>query len=58
MNKYDMAVLSAAEKFVTAKEAAKDCWVDLGHVTPSVTNTLDKATDNLMVAVWARRESK
>lgn len=46
-------VLAAAKAFAAAKEAVHDCWVEFGHVTPSLSNTLDKATQNLLSTVAA-----
>ncbi|GAB1340899.1 hypothetical protein [Gemmatimonas sp.] len=48
-------VLEAARAFAEAKTACRDAWVASGTVPPSLTNTLDKATDNLLSADSALR---
>lgn len=53
MSPQEAQVLAAAKAFAAAKEAVHDCWVEFGHVTPSLSNTLDKATQNLLSTVAA-----
>ena len=49
----DQRVAHAARVFAEAKEAAREAWIEHGAVPPTLTNTLDKATDNLLTAVHA-----
>lgn len=49
-------VLDAVRAFAKAKEAWRAAWIEDGVVPPSLTNTLDKATDDLLAAYRATGE--
>jgi hypothetical protein len=46
-------VVAAARAWGVCKERATAEWIEHGKVSPSTTNSLDKATDNLLVALAA-----
>jgi len=48
------SVLAAARAWGTCKDRAKAEWIETGVVSPTTTNSLDKATDNLLVVLAAQ----